>query len=139
GTLTNHAPDGVVIMLVLGPDPRWGMLAPVAKALATVTPGRLTNVISTDRTVKLANPNDPFSLITSTEINDLNGRDYVSTYTAATRTTTTTTPAGRKIVTTYDSFMRPIREQIASLAATTYAYDSRGRVSALVVGEGPQA
>lgn len=139
GTLTYQSPDGMATTVVLGPDPRWGMLAPVASVLTTITPGGLTNVISTQRTVKLASPDDPFSLVSFSESNDFNGRKFNSTYTAATQTTVTTTPAGRQTVTKYDSLMRPVQEQIGDLAPIGYTYDSRGRVTATVWGTGGRA
>lgn len=45
--------------LTLGPDPRWGMQAPLPSSLALTTPGGLTSTLTTTGTVTLADPNNP--------------------------------------------------------------------------------
>jgi YD repeat-containing protein len=55
-------PDGTVDALVFGPDPRWGMQAPVLTSLIRTTPGGLVQTITRSRTATLTNPLDPLSM-----------------------------------------------------------------------------
>ena len=57
---------------------------------------------SRERTVTLTDPNDPLSLASQTDTVTVNGRVGTTAYDAATRTFTTTSPAGRQAVTTID-------------------------------------
>ena len=139
GTWAARSSDGMAETGALGPDPRWGMLSPVVKTLTTRMPSGLTNFVTTQRAVSLANPIDPFIVIKTTETTSVNGRNYVSTFTASIRTTTNSTPVGRRTVTTYDALMRPTQEQTAGLHATRYTYDARGRITTVVQGSGSEA
>jgi RHS repeat-associated protein len=134
GSTTNHYADGVVVTEQMGPDPRWGMLASLPASNITVFPGGITNVSSVSRTVILADPNDPFSLTHLVDTNIVNGRIYLRTFNTTNRVETNSTPAGRQIVTTYDSLMRPIRQEMPGLAPIQYSYDSRGRLASTIWG-----
>jgi RHS repeat-associated protein len=139
GTTFSRAPDGTTSSQVLGPDPRWGMLAPVVQQMTTTTPGGLKFNLKVARTATLADTADPFSLITQTETVSINGRPYTSTYTAATRTWVEETPAGRVVTTTIDAQGRVVYEQVAGLAPAAYSYDSRGRLITATLGSGAEA
>lgn len=139
GVRTSRLPDGSLTVVVLGPDPRWGMLAPVVTTNITITPGGLTNLMTSGRSTTLSNDLDILSVRSWRETNAVNGRAYVNAYDAATRTQTNTTPAGRKLVAIYDRFMRPLREEILGLQPTFYRYDARGRMDQIVRGSGAQA
>jgi hypothetical protein len=92
---TITAPDGTVTTQTEGPDPRFGMQAPILKSLTVQTPSALTSALTSSRAVTLTNLNDPLSLATQTDTLVINGRTYTSTYTQATRLLSTTTPAGK--------------------------------------------
>ncbi|MCC7374768.1 MAG: hypothetical protein IT581_08930 [Verrucomicrobiales bacterium] len=128
GQFITRLPDGSVSTVLLGPDPRWGMLSPVVASSTTVTPGGLTNEVTTARTVVLTNAGDPLSLKSWTETTTMNGRTFTESFDAMTRVLTRTSPKGRKLIAVLDSFMRPVREEIAGLQPTFYDYDSRGRI-----------
>ena len=51
GTVTNAFSDGVVESIVLGPDPRWGMLAPIEVSTVTTFPQGPTYSTSNGRAV----------------------------------------------------------------------------------------
>src|SRR5205085_2657852 len=51
--------DGRIITIKYGPDPRWGMLAPIPALVTLKTAGGLTRTISTTRSATLG---DPFNL-----------------------------------------------------------------------------
>lgn len=139
GSIINRFPDGSVSTVVLGPDPRWSMLAPVEVTNMIVTPGGLTNLAMAQRSATLSNVADPFSLISWSETNSYNGRKYSSVYRAASRALTNTTPKGRKLTATFDSQLRPVREELVGLHPTFFTYDNRGRISSVVRGTGAEA
>jgi len=138
GKTTSTAADGTVSTLTRGPDPRFGMSAPVTSQTVR-TPGGRTASIATARTANLTNANDPLSLVTLTDTVTTNGRVSTSLYTAATRTTTSTSAAGRVSTTVSDPLGRPTQTQIAGLEPVAYTYDTRGRLETLTQGTGPEA
>jgi RHS repeat-associated protein len=138
-TLFWRTPDGTTNGVRLDPDPRWGMLAPVSALITTTTPGGLAFNLQTVRTATLSNPADPFSLTTQKETLSINGRPYASTYTAATRTRVTQSPAVRSVSRIIDAQGRLVSEQVAGLAPANYEYDGHGRLSTATRGSGPDA
>jgi len=135
GQLTNSVslPDGTSNSQTLGPDPRWGMQIPLA-ASETMKHGSLTMNIGRSRVVSLANPADPFSLITQTNTETINGRKYTATFTASTKSWLETTPQLRTTTTVLDAQERVSSIQPTGLALTTFGYDSRGRLASIVEG-----
>jgi RHS repeat-associated protein len=138
GSRARSFPDGSATSLVLGPDPRWDMLAPLASTTTITTPGGLQAWLTATRTVTLTQPSNPFSLASLTEMASLNGRAYTSVYHAASRTFTETTPAGRLSTTLIDSLGRPLQVQAAGLAPVSFSYDSRGRLDSVSQGTGSE-
>ena len=65
--------DGSVATIQYGPDPRWGMLAPVATSMTLKTPGGLTRTVTTTRTATLSDPNNLLSLTKLTDTITDNG------------------------------------------------------------------
>ncbi|MDN3513168.1 MAG: carboxypeptidase regulatory-like domain-containing protein [Candidatus Brocadia sp.] len=135
GSSTVTYPDGMVANLVAGPDPRFGMQAPVIVSRRTTT-GGLELTITGSRTATLANSADPLSLQTLTQATSINGRTYTSVYNAASRTFTYTTPLGRRITTTIDATGRPVQWQLTGILPVNLVYDSRGRPASATVGSG---
>ena len=86
GTEFSHSPDGTTQHITLGPDPRWGMLAPVSTQATLTTPSGLQVKKVDTRAAKLTQKGNVFSLASLTETAAINGQPYESTYTAATRT-----------------------------------------------------
>jgi RHS repeat-associated protein len=128
--------DGTRVSIRLGPDPRWGMLAPVLQAHTIATPGGRSRTTTVERRALLANPGDPFSLTTLTETVTVNGQATTRTYDAATRTLTVVTPAGRRLAFTFDSRGRVIRASRGGVPPMDAAYDARGRLMSLTSGAG---
>ena len=139
GTTTLTAPDGTLTTQVQGPDPRFGMQAPLLKSLTVQTPLSLTSTMTSSRAVTLTNPNDPLSLATQTDTLVINGRTYTSTFTQSTKTLATTTPAGRTSTVILDTKGRVVQEQVAGLEAIGYGYDALGRLSTITQGTGGTA
>lgn len=134
GTTTITAPDGTITTPVEGPDPRFGMQAPILQSLTVQTPLSLTSSLTTTRVVSLSNPNDPLSLATQTDTLVINGRTYQSVFTQAAKTLTTTTPANRTSTVTLDTKGRVTQEQVTGLEAVSYTYDALGRLATITQG-----
>jgi RHS repeat-associated protein len=136
GSTTTNYPDGTVATTVLGPDPRWGMLAPVTTFFSQTLPGGLTQVITASRTISLSNPNDPFSIVAITDTTTINGQVFTSRYDGASRTITGRTAAGRQSTSTLDARGRIVQVAVADLDPVAYTYDSRGRLIQISSGTG---
>jgi RHS repeat-associated protein len=132
-------PDGMRVSQVDGPDPRFGMSAPVLTSRTVTTPAGVTSSLTATRVVTLSDPLNPLSVQSLASTLTVNGRPYTSTFDAASRTITDTTPAGRQVVTTLDLQGRPVRKQLIGLAPVAYAYDDRGRLATVTVGTGAEA
>jgi RHS repeat-associated protein len=135
GTTTLTEPDGTITTRVEGPDPRFGMQAPIPESL-TLRTGGLTASLATTRTATLADAHNPLSLTTLTDTVTLNGRTSQTVYDAASRTFTATSPAGRTAATVIDGQGRPVAAQVSGLAPLQAIYDARGRRQDLTWGQG---
>lgn len=139
GTETSTDPDGTIQKVTYGPDPRFGMQAPLAAQVSLTLPSGLINKTSTTRTATLADKHDLLSLTAEVTTTTVNGRAYQSSYDAASRTLTSRTPTQRQAVTTLDEKGRTIASQLTGLAPLGYAYDARGRLSSISQGSGSDA
>ncbi len=126
-------PDGTSYSDTLSPDPIWGIQVPVATS-QTLTKGNLTMNIVGSSMASLGTPGNPFSLISRTDLKSINFRTYASTFTTANLTLVDTTPVGRNLTTVLDNQERIASIQIGGLLADNFAYDSRGRLSAVTQG-----
>lgn len=131
-------PDGTQVVSEEGADPRFGMLAPLIRSRSIDTPGGLSMLQSVDRTATLEDSLDPLSHTELTETVTVNGRTRNATYDAATRTWSTTSAEGRAGFVQLNAKGRPVLNQSGSLAAVSYGYDTRGRLSTLSAGEGTE-
>ncbi|HEV8635606.1 MAG TPA: PKD domain-containing protein [Chloroflexota bacterium] len=139
GTHSATFPDGTTINLVLGPDPRWGMQAPLTASMTVRTPGGRVHTRTSQRTVTLADATDLLSLSAFTERTTVNGLVDTVSYSATTRTLTHTSPTGRHDTLVVDANGRPVQSQYATLDPSTLTYDSRGRIDTSTWGAGASA
>jgi len=128
--------DGTVVMTQIGPDPRWGMLAPVTTSVIR-TPGGLTRTTTSVRASALTDPSNLLSMSMMTHTVTDNGAVNTLVYDAAARVMTTTTAAGRISTVQIDAQGRVSQTQHAALAPTAYVYDGRGLLRAITAGTGP--
>jgi RHS repeat-associated protein len=134
GSYAMQRADGTMISTLRGPDARFGMEAPVVTSMTTDTGGRRYELRASQSAV-LPDPLDPLSLVTLTDTYTVNGRTATSVYTAASRTTVLTTPAGRTTTTVRDAQGRPTRVESPGLHPVELAYDGRGRLAGLTMGD----
>ena len=150
GVVTVTRPDGTVVTEEAGPDPRFGMEAPLTARMTLTTPAGLRTVMSRTRSVDLATPGAPLSLRSLIETTTVNGRVQTTSFDATTSRWTDLSPGGRKLVTEIDAQSRPIRVEAAGITPSVYtyvdgrltkseqgarteayAYDARGRVKTI--------
>ncbi|MCL4762305.1 MAG: hypothetical protein KJ018_11120, partial [Burkholderiales bacterium] len=122
-----------------GPDPRWGMLAPLAAASATRLPSTIMLASTQTVTATLADPANVFSIATLAATATRNGRTSTAVYAGGTRTTTFTSAGGRTGTTTIDALGRVTAAQFGGLAPESRSYDARGRLASVTAGTGPDA
>ncbi len=135
GITTTTARDGTVTVRRDGPDPRFGMQAPIPAELTVTTPSGLTSTTTTERQVTLADPNDLVTLQAQTDTTTVNGRVYTTDYAAGPpRTIISTTPTGRQTTTTLDDQGRVISEHVPGIEPIAYTYDTRGRLATVTQG-----
>ncbi len=121
--------DGTVTTEEEGPDPRFGIQAPLMAEMTIDPPGSVgTYELTTQRTATLTDPTDVLSLETLTDTVAINYRTYTNTFHAATRTWTRTSPEGRLMLTTQDGQGRPLEILRAGMEPLSLAYDARGRM-----------
>ena len=137
GNSHSTSPDGTVIEAHDAPDPRFGMSAPFTTRQVVTMPSGLSVVFTGSRSAVTAS--DGVTLVSQTDRVAVNGRETVSTYDAASRTTTRTSPTGRTSVHSYDDHGRLVRVQAGTLAPRTFTYDGLGRLVSTTFGTGGQA
>jgi RHS repeat-associated protein len=134
GSETTISADGTAVSLRWGPDPRFGMLAPVVAARQVTTPAGLVNSSSFTRSLSTQN-----NVPVLTDALTINGNTFTKTFDASQRLYALTTPLGRQLSTLIDSEGRPVRTVAGNLAPTLFAYDGQGRLTSFTAGTGPDA
>lgn len=134
GTTTTTAPDGTITTTTEGPDPRFGMQAPIILNMTVKTPSGLTYSLSEGKTVILSDQSNPLSIVTMTDTKTINGKTFTSLYESAQKKFTVTSPVGRQRFSLLDANGRMGQEQTAGLAAVTYQYDAKGRLTTITQG-----
>src|SRR5262249_13525026 len=98
-------PGGTSISTVTGPDPVWGLQVPIPLSVSE-TEGSLTALTTASRTATLGTVGNPFTLVSETDTESVNGRMTKTIFTRSNRTLVTTSPAGRVVKTVLDTLGR---------------------------------
>ena len=134
GVITVKHPDGTIATQESGPDPRFGMQAPIVQRMTVTTPGGTRTTMEGSRSVELTNPVDVLSLKSLTETATVNGKTKTTRYDAASRRFTTSSSLGRTATSEVDLLGRPLRTDAADVAPTLNTYDARGRLKSSTQG-----
>jgi RHS repeat-associated protein len=134
GSQTVTYSDGTVMKQVLGPDPRFGMLAPLIQSWTATTPGGLTSSLSETRTVTLNDPSNPLSLTREIDAITLNGQTFTTTFDAAARTLTNRSPQGRQDVTVFDAQGHVVETDSPGFDPVKLTYDAHGHLVTVTQG-----
>jgi len=130
GFSTTTFPDGTVLRIAEGADPRFGMQAPIPASFTVTTPAGLTWSGGVSRTTTGPTLN-PSTLIEATT---MNGRSYTRTLDLASRVFTARSPSGRSFSGTVDEKGRATSFAVPGLASTSYSYGANGEISSIVTG-----
>lgn len=137
GSITEIYEDGTVVTSQEGPDPRWGMAAPLIKKSSITTPGGLIKNSQYDVKVNLTNPSDPTSVqnmtITSTENGKVSTIDYRKGDGSSSSfiTITTKSPEGRQAIESCNAKNRVVKREMTGLEPIYYDYESGLRAALL--------
>ena len=129
GVTTVTRPDGTKVSAEIGPDPRFGMQAPVTTRMIITTPGGRRTVMERSRLAELTNPDDVLSLRSLTETQTVNGRTHTTRFDAAAKRFTDAAPTGRTLVTEVDAQSRPLRVEVNGVTPSVFTYDAQGRLT----------
>ncbi len=130
GSIDSTTADGTKSYSTIGPDPRWGMKAPIVVSRTVTLPSGLTRTILTSSAREPAD-GPPFSFVTLSERAIVNGKPWNIVYSQAEQRATTTSPMGVVSSTTIDSTGRVTAVKAPGAVMLTIAYDRRGRPKTL--------
>jgi RHS repeat-associated protein len=128
GRKTVGYPDQSTVTVATGPDPRFGMDAPVVKSFTVTTPGGPTLTASTSRAVTTSDRGNPLSVTGATYTVTVNGNTWTSVYDASTRKVTATSPQGRQVVSQLDARGRVVSVAVPGVDPVVYHYNARGQL-----------
>jgi RHS repeat-associated protein len=129
GSRSSAFSTGATLQTVDGPDPRWGMQAPLARSLTYRTPGGKSYSQAYTRTAQLADANDLLSVVWLTDTLSVNGQLYRTLYDGPTRRITATTPAGRQTFLQLDARGHVTSIGPAGLAPIELTYNPDGALA----------
>ena len=127
-------PDGSVWVATYGPDPRWGMAAPILTSYELTLPSGLHGSLSVTRSVVLSEPSDPFSLLWQEDTVALNGKAWQVFYDTTAGEVTVTSPEGRVAKEVLDDRGRVVSVEAPGVAAVGLSWDDAGRLEAVEQG-----
>jgi RHS repeat-associated protein len=134
GSQTTTFADGSRLDVQSAPDPRWGAVVPVLKRVDYTTPGGRHLVSQEATSALLKTPGDPLSVDSISHVTALGSLPQTTTsWSAADRRTTSTTPTGRTLTTTYDGDGHATQTTASGGTDTSLAYED-GRVSSIEGG-----
>jgi len=127
--------DGTAVSVQIGPDPRFGMQAPVIFKETVTTPKGLTQTIEENRQAENGLSVPPGGQVTETVRVD--GHASTTTFDPGTRTVTFIDPTGVHSTALLDASGRIIKSTVAGVP-TQVTYDGMGRPTAITTGIGSQ-
>ncbi len=132
-------PNGTISTSTFGPDPRFGMQAPLLANATVNSPRGLKSATQHLRTVLLANPKDPLSLVSQIDKVTVDARTSILSFDAKSLTSTTLTPESRKVTSILDKLGRAVQIESAGILPITTTRDDHGRVKSVTTGSGTDA
>ncbi|MBI4814610.1 MAG: RHS repeat protein, partial [Deltaproteobacteria bacterium] len=130
GSATVFLPDGTRVSSRIAEDPRFGMRSPFVASTELTLPSGLTQRTTRSRVVLAGQA----GLERFIERLSINGREYATTYEAATRQVTTTSPLGRQTTVTLNADGQPIESLVPDVLPMSFAHDTVGRLDLATQG-----
>lgn len=129
GRLTRSYPDGTVLTLTQAPNPLFPAQTRVLESLALDLPGGVRSTLSVRRSAVLAVPENPLSMISLTNVAEINGRTLQASFDAPSRRAVLTMPGGGQWEGTLDSQGHLLAAQSTGEVPMSFQYDSLGRLT----------
>jgi RHS repeat-associated protein len=123
GTSQITFPDGTVTAQQTGPDPRFGMEAPIVTRTTVKAPSNLQSVVTQGRKITEISGLEVTGLADTVAVN---GKKTISNYWGRDKYVVSTSPAGRKSYSYFDSKGRVVADSIPGILAVHYMYDDKG-------------
>lgn len=120
--------DGTMFADSLARDPRFGMLAPMAARQRIELPSTLARRLATSRIVDPPGFDPPATHGGWTQVDNLNGSEYVTAYHSSNRALTIRTPEQRETRLMLDPLGRMTSAVVAGVDSVVLAYDGHGHV-----------
>ncbi|MEM9184104.1 MAG: RHS repeat-associated core domain-containing protein, partial [Pseudomonadota bacterium] len=138
GRVTQLSGDGVMLDMVLAPDPRFAMQSPYPAEASILFPGGTTETRSQTRTATLMNTGGVLDLASLTNTITVGSDVTTYAYNGDTREETLTTPTGRSETHGLDAFGSLLRREGSGMPTIQTELDGRGRIQRLRIGEGQE-
>ncbi|NJL26928.1 MAG: hypothetical protein HC897_03105 [Thermoanaerobaculia bacterium] len=129
-------PDGTVTLTTRGPSGSWASQGRQVEQRRISTPAGRSQLLTTERSVELADPEDPFSLLSEQSTVTINGRSFTRSHDAARQESVWTTPENRRVVVNTDELGRVTKSQVGDAPPMEFFFDAEGRLAEISQGEG---
>lgn len=139
GTSTFYSADGMVRVSQTGPDPRFGMSAPIIASYTETTPGGIEFEYTQSKTATLNAEQDLLQPVYIRNYHTINGLSQSVIYSRSNSSITLTTPESRQAVTVFDDHGRMAEYRWAGLTPIYHTYDDHGRTAQISHGTGDTA
>jgi len=131
--------NGTYLSQAYRQDPRYSGDVSYLGRVITQTPAGLYNYVNTTLTATYGNANNPLD-IANLEVRRVeNGRTSITNYDTVNHVYTFTSAENRTATTHVDEKGRPVISQSQGFNATSYGYDTRGRLTSYIEGAGIDA
>jgi YD repeat-containing protein len=128
GTTTITKVDGMKSISVLGPDPEFGMEAPLTKSLSVKSPSGLTSIFSQSKTITQYTGDKVTGIVDSFITNN---RVTRSIYDGNQNLFTSISPMGKQAFTYTDTLGRVVQSSIPGINPVNYTYNNLGFLTAI--------
>jgi RHS repeat-associated protein len=130
-------PDGTVSSFELGPDPRWGLAAPMVTNIEITTPaGRHETATEVRSAAQATAAVDP---VANSRTLTIDGAAWTLRFDPSAKSVLIADPTGRTRTTTLDDLGRAIESRESGAAPTALRYDAHGQIDMITVGKGASA
>ncbi|MGB0889991.1 MAG: hypothetical protein ACPGWS_06870, partial [Solirubrobacterales bacterium] len=146
GSTESTQPDGSTVTTEGQADPRLRLKSPYTSKATIELPSGRSATATTNKRADLADPDDPFSLLTETRSSSFNGKSSTVEYNRTspvgsgyqlnqqTARVTATSPTGRESEVRTDAFGRPLVVSEPGVEDTSIIYDANGRPTSVNAG-----
>lgn len=131
GSSTETFPDGTRFERQSGPDPRFGMLAPLSRSAVLTAPSGLAATASVQRLIRPAPPESGLLFLALTNRITLNGRTRTAEFQSTNRLLTLTSAEGRRQGIELDALGRVTARHVPGRGTVEQEYRSDGRLQSV--------